>query len=77
MQYPGAWQREVVRMLLAHFLIGHTYFELLSENFQSNVRSFGDEKLFHYKGNTACIIQVPSKRAKIGFWATAYLLRFI
>ena len=65
--------RHYVDKLLAHFLIDHMYFEYLSENFQSIVRSLGesvagDEKLFHFTGNTAYIIQVPSKPAKIGFW---------
>ena len=27
-----------------------------------------DEKLFHFTGNTAYVVQVPSKPAKIGFW---------
>ena len=59
--------RHRVDKLLAHFLIDHTYFE-----YQSTVRSLGesvagDEKLFHFTGNTAYII-LPSKPAKIGFW---------
>ena len=65
--------RHYVEKLLAHFLIDHTYIEYLSENFQSIVRSLGesvagDGKLFHFTGNTAYIIQVPSKPAKIGSW---------
>ena len=59
--------------LLAYLLIDFMYFENLSENFQSIVRSLresvaGDEKLFHFTGNTVYLIQVPSKPAKIGFW---------
>ena len=65
--------RHYVDKLLTHFLIDYTYFEYLSEIFQSIVRSLGesvagDEKLFHFTGNTPYLIQVPFKLANIGFW---------
>ena len=54
--------RHYVDKFLASFLIGHTYFEYLAENFQCVMTSLGesvagDEKLFRFTAYTAYIIQ--------------------
>lgn len=59
--------------LMACALIKKEYFEELSNNFQSLVRSLGeyvagDEKLLHFTGNSGDIRLVLSKPDRVGLW---------
>ncbi len=68
--FPG---RDVYNQILAHFHIGHEYFADLSINFQSILQSVGevcagDEKLFHFTGDSLLKRTVPDKPDKTGMW---------
>lgn len=65
--------REIMEVLFARFLIRDEYFEDISRNFQALVDHpgqfiAGDEKLFHFTGNTTYIRTVPSKPSHVGLW---------
>ena len=60
-------------MLFTSFLFDNKWYERLSNNYQPLLRHIGDyvagdEKLFHYTGETPYIMKFPSKRARIGLW---------
>jgi hypothetical protein len=70
---PGV---KVIENLFAHFLFDHEWFEALSINCQSIIRSLGssvagDEKLFHFTGNSAYIILLATVRSP-GQWEGLY-----
>ena len=57
---------KVLERLFTHILISRKFYERLSTRFQGLMRSLGssvsgDEKLFHFTGNSCHIMLVPSK----------------
>jgi len=67
---PG---RDVIEKLISHCIITYDYAEVISKNFQSLVLKLGqavagDEKLFHFTGNSADIRLIPSKPGRVGLW---------
>ena len=59
--------------MFTHFLVTHGFYERMSERFQGLLRTVGssvsgDEKLFHFTGNSCYIMLVPSKPSRIGLW---------
>ena len=67
---PG---RQILEHLAGNFLISNEFFPLLSLNFQSIVSVLGqcvagDEKLFHFTGNSSDIRMCISKPDRVGIW---------
>lgn len=59
--------------ILGHFLFDHHWYEAVSRNCQGLLRSVGrfvsgDEKLFHFTGDSPYIMCVPSKPSRTGLW---------
>ena len=73
--YPNDYPCNTKAMgkLFSHFLISHGFYENLSICFRGLLRNLGssvsgDEKLFHFTGNSCYIKFVPSKPSRIGLW---------
>jgi len=69
-KHPG---RESIEILLGRFLIPARFLDYLCKNFRSVLACYGryiagDEKLFHFTGDSAFIRSVPSKPDAIGLW---------
>ena len=59
--------------LFTYFLLNFKWYEKIFDNCQGILRHIGDyvagdEKLYHYTGETGYIMKVPSKPAPIGLW---------
>ena len=64
---------QTLEVITHRFLIDHTHFDELSERFQLSLLCLGevvvgDEKLFHFTGNSGHIVLCISKPARIGLW---------
>lgn len=72
LQLPCA-SRDTIEKLLANMLLTEEYVDELSDNFQSVIRHLGqyvagDEKLFHFTGESGNVRLVISKPDKVGLW---------
>ena len=67
---PG---KNILKSLLARYLLTENYFARITDNIMSIIRRFGefvagDEKLLHFTGNSGDIRMVRSKPDRIGLW---------
>lgn len=63
----------ILERLISIPLFTSEYFEDISNNFQNIIKSLGerccgDEKLFHFTGQSCDLRFIPNKPARIGFW---------
>lgn len=71
--FGTAANREVIERVIARAVMTESYSSELSDNFLSAIRSLGqyvagDEKLFHFTGNSQNVRLVISKPDRVGFW---------
>ena len=67
---PGV---NILKTLLARYLLTENYFARITNNIMSIIRRFGefvagDEKLLHFTGNSGDIRMVRSKPDRVGLW---------
>ena len=65
--------RDIILRLVSRMLMGESYCELITANCADMVLRLGqfvagDEKLFHYTGDSGLVRLVPSKPDKMGLW---------